>query len=59
MKSPQASSYADLAHVSDEVEWVRDLYRRNSQWHVIDISGKAVEEVAGEIIAVMTRRGIG
>lgn len=59
MKSPHAASYADLAHVSDEVEWVRELYRRNSQWHVIDITGKAVEEVAGEIISVMTRRGIG
>lgn len=59
MKSPRAFSYADLAHVSDEVEWVRELYRRNSQWYVIDITGKAVEEVAGEIVSVMNRRGIG
>lgn len=58
MKSPQASSYADLGNVAQEVEWARDLYRKNPQWYVIDISGKAVEEVAGEIVSVMNRRGI-
>ncbi|MDH4101212.1 MAG: kinase/pyrophosphorylase [Nitrospirota bacterium] len=58
MKSPQASSYAELCNVAQEIEWARDLYRKNPQWYVIDISGKAVEEVAGEIVTVMNRRGI-
>lgn len=58
MNSPQLPFYADLGSVSEEVEWVRDLYRKNPQWYIVDITGKAVEEVAGEILAVMNRRGI-
>ena len=45
-----SSKYADLKQVSEEIEFARTLYSKNKRWHVINITGKSIEEVSNEII---------
>lgn len=48
--------YADSKHVFEEVEWCRDLFRRNKTWPVIDVTGRAVEENAVEVEQIILSR---
>ncbi len=50
--------YANYDEVLDEVICCKQLYRRNSQWLVIDITHKSVEEAASEILKKMTGLGL-
>ena len=43
-------SYADYEKIEEELNFCRQLYRRNPQWLVIDVTKKSVEESAAEII---------
>lgn len=43
-------SYADFEHVVEELEFCRQLYRRHPEWLTIDVTNKAVEETATEVI---------
>jgi len=42
-------AYADYEKVEDEIKYSRMLFRRNP-WVVIDVTGKAVEETANEVL---------
>jgi hypothetical protein len=44
------SSYADLDHVSLEVDYARDVFKRHS-WPMINVTNRAVEEVANDILS--------
>lgn len=46
----QASDYANPDNIFKELEYCRDLYKKNRQWRVIDVTKKAIEETAAEII---------
>lgn len=48
--------YAESANIFEELEWCRDLYRRNKRWPVLDVTGKALEENAVEIERVILSR---
>lgn len=48
--------YADSNHVFEEVEWCRELFRKNKTWPVIDVTGRAVEENAVEIEQIIVSR---
>lgn len=43
------TAYADFEHVEDELRYARSIFRRNP-WVVIDVTGKAVEETANEVL---------
>jgi regulator of PEP synthase PpsR (kinase-PPPase family) len=43
------SAYAELSHIRDELRYVMNLCRAYG-WPVIDVTGKAVEETANEVI---------
>jgi regulator of PEP synthase PpsR (kinase-PPPase family) len=43
-------SYSDLRKIFAEVEYVRELARRNGAWKVVDTTNKSIEETAWEII---------
>ena len=43
-------SYADYEAVVEELNACRQLYRRNPEWQVIDVTNKSVEESAAEIL---------
>ena len=44
--------YADYSYVTKELKYARQLYSRNPLWPVINVTGKAIEEIASEILAI-------
>lgn len=46
----KASGYADPDYIFNELEYCRGIYKKNRQWKVIDVSKRAIEETAAEII---------
>jgi len=54
--SERGGEYADAEHVYDEVEYANELFRKNRRWAVFNVTGKALEETASEIIKLMTSR---
>ncbi|MBW2072897.1 MAG: kinase/pyrophosphorylase, partial [Deltaproteobacteria bacterium] len=53
---PEDAKYADRAKILREIDWCRAFYRKHPQWPVIDVSGKAIEEVAAKIIQLHQAR---
>lgn len=49
-------SYASMDHVVADIEYATDLYRQNRKWPVFDVSGKALEETASEVIRIVSNR---
>lgn len=45
-----ANDYAAPEYIFEELEFCRSLYRKNRKWKVIDVTKKAIEETATEII---------
>ncbi len=43
--------YVDLSHVRQEVAYAEGIFRRQ-QWPVIEVTGKPIEEIASEILAL-------
>lgn len=50
MGQPARSSYADYEMVVEELDSCKRLYRQHPEWLQIDVTNKAVEETAAEII---------
>lgn len=48
--------YASMDKVIDEVEYAEQLFRKNKRWPVFNVTGKALEETASEIIKLMVSR---
>jgi len=48
-----SGEYANFDRVVEEVEWCKDLFRKNRRWPVFDVSGKALEETAAEVEKVI------
>lgn len=51
------SSYADIERIREELEYARAIFAQNSQWPVIDVTGKSIEEVSQEVLDVLIGRG--
>lgn len=52
-------SYASMEHVVQDIEYATSIFRQNRKWPVFDVSGKALEETASEIVRIIdTRRKI-
>lgn len=52
---PEAK-YADPVYVSNEIEWCIEYFKQNPRWRVIDVSNRAIEEVAANILSEYHRR---
>jgi regulator of PEP synthase PpsR (kinase-PPPase family) len=52
------SKYASYDEIIDELLCCKQLFRRNSQWLVIDITHKSVEEAASDIIKKLSGLGL-
>ena len=48
--------YASMDKVIDEIEYADQIFRRNKRWPVFNVTGKALEETASEIIKLMVAR---
>lgn len=49
MGEDPTGEYASLEHVIEEIEYCKELYRKNRRWPVFDVTGKALEETATEV----------
>lgn len=54
--SDQGGDYADLDRVIAEIEYANDLFKKNRKWSVFNVTGKALEETAAEIMKLMASR---
>lgn len=43
-------SYANFERVETELTYFRQLFRKNPRWMIIDMTNRAIEEAAGEIL---------
>lgn len=49
-------SYGQRDHILREIHFARALYARHADWTVVDITGKAIEETAADILRSLTSR---
>lgn len=49
-------SYASMEHVLEDIEFATALFKQNRKWPVFDVSGKALEETAAEVIRIVSTR---
>ncbi|HUP58034.1 MAG TPA: pyruvate, water dikinase regulatory protein [Bdellovibrionota bacterium] len=52
----QGGDYANPEKVNAEIEYANEIFRRNRRWPVFNVTGKALEETASEIIKLMASR---
>jgi hypothetical protein len=52
----RGGDYAEPAKVLEELEYASEIFRKNRRWPVFNVTGKALEETAAEIIKLMTSR---
>lgn len=43
------SSYADPSQVAQEIDYCREIFKKNRRWPVFDVTNKALEETAAEV----------
>jgi [pyruvate, water dikinase]-phosphate phosphotransferase / [pyruvate, water dikinase] kinase len=49
MGEDPTGAYANIDHVLEEIDYCKELYRKNRRWPVFDVTGKALEETATEV----------
>ncbi len=52
----EGGHYANPEKVNEEIEYANELFRKNRRWPVFNVTGKALEETASEIIKLMASR---
>jgi regulator of PEP synthase PpsR (kinase-PPPase family) len=50
-----AGSYATYEYVSKELRFAHSIYQVHQQWAIINVTSKAIEEIASEIIDIYSR----
>jgi regulator of PEP synthase PpsR (kinase-PPPase family) len=48
--------YASLAHIMKEIEYAERLFKQNRRWPVFNVTERALEETASEIVRVISAR---
>ncbi|MFT6633674.1 MAG: regulator of PEP synthase PpsR (kinase-PPPase family) [Bacteriovoracaceae bacterium] len=54
--SSATGDYANSKKVSEEIEWANQLFEVNRRWPVFNVTNKALEETAAEIIKLINMR---
>lgn len=52
----RGGEYASPDKVNQEIEYANEIFKRNRKWAVFNVTGKALEETAAEIIKLMASR---
>ena len=52
----QGGEYANPEKVNQEIEYANQIFKKNRRWPVFNVTGKALEETASEIIKLMASR---
>jgi len=50
------SDYGDIKHIREEMTWARRLFRDHPDWTVIDITERAIEETASDVLEAFRAR---
>jgi regulator of PEP synthase PpsR (kinase-PPPase family) len=53
---PQDSSYGQRAHIDNEIAYSREIFRKHANWPVIDVTNRAIEETAADIMRIYQER---
>jgi regulator of PEP synthase PpsR (kinase-PPPase family) len=53
---PSDTSYGQRDHIAQEIAFAQSLFRQHPAWPVLDITGKAVEETAADILRIKKDR---
>ena len=53
---PQDTSYGTRTHVEEEISFSREIFRNHPNWPVIDVTNKAIEETASDILRLYKER---
>lgn len=53
---PQDSSYGQRKHIETELAYARDIFRQHATWPVIDVTNRAIEETAADILRIYQER---
>lgn len=48
--------YANMAHIHKEIEYASNIFKQNRRWPVFDVTDRALEETAAEIVRVVASR---
>lgn len=48
----QTGEYANIQHVKNELDYAQSIFNRQKLWPVIKVTGKPIEEIASEILAI-------
>jgi regulator of PEP synthase PpsR (kinase-PPPase family) len=48
--------YADYTKVVEEIDWANKLFEENKRWPIFNVTGKALEETAAEILKLLHMR---
>lgn len=48
--------YASAAHIQKEIDFATQLFKQNKRWPVFDVTDRALEETAAEIVRVVASR---
>lgn len=52
----RGGEYADPEKVNEEIAYADEIFKKNRKWAVFNVTGKALEETASEIIRLMASR---
>ncbi len=53
---PPDSSYGMRDHIQQELSYAQEVFRKHPNWPVIDVTGKAIEESAADILRIAKQR---
>lgn len=48
--------YADRDKIVDEIEWANNIFKENKRWPVFNVTDKALEETAADIMKLLSMR---
>jgi len=48
--------YAEMSKIHEEIEWANNIFKENKRWPVFNVTGKAIEETAAEIMKLLNLR---
>jgi regulator of PEP synthase PpsR (kinase-PPPase family) len=58
MRMGNDTNYGQMDYILAELEYAEELFRRNRQWSHINVTNKALEETAAQILTLYAERGL-
>ncbi len=59
MRMSNDTNYGQMDYIIAELEYADELFRRNRQWTLVNVTNKALEETAASILSIYQERRLG